>query len=95
MILEVDKESIFNLVCKQVENSFTISETEKKQIENTIDETLDACEENFLNSTNKYFTTVIEGKLEAYFSPFHSVQWMVFLYYLGNRIFKNGGGQNL
>ena len=93
MILEIDKTAILNLVCCQVNNIFTIEEAEKKEIENSFDDAIASCEDNFLHSTNKYFTRVIEGNREAYFNPFHSVQWMIFLYYLGNRIFRNGGGK--
>lgn len=93
MILEIDKASILALVCRQVDNNFTLCDAEHKQIEASIDNALNACEDNFLHSTNKYFTRVIDGNREAYFNPFHSVQWMIFLYYLGNRIFRNGGGK--
>ena len=95
MILEIDKTAILNLVCRQVDNSFTLSEEEKKQIEASLDDALASCGENFVHTSNKYYSREVNGVREAYFNPFHSVQWMIFLYYLGNRIFRIGGGQNM
>ena len=92
MILEIDKAAILNLVCRQVDNSFTLCEEERKQIESSLDEVLASCEENFVYTSNKYYTREVNGVREAFFNPYHSVQWMIFLYYLGNRIFRNGGG---
>lgn len=88
MILEIDKTAIINLVCRQVDNSFTLSEEEKKQIEASFDDALASCEENFVHTSNKYYSREVNGVRVAYFNPFHSVQWMIFLYYLGHTIFK-------
>ena len=90
MILEIDKKAIFDLVCRQVDNNFSLTEEEKKEIEKSLDYAVAACEENFMHSTNKYYAKEINGKKEAYFNPFHSVQWMIFLYYLGHIIYKRG-----
>lgn len=92
MIFEIDKPSILNLVCRQVDNIFTLTAEERKVIESSFEDTICACDENFLHTTNKYYSREIDGKKEAYFNPFHSVQWMIFLYYLGNRIYRTGGG---
>lgn len=90
MIFEINKASILSLVCRQVDNNFTISETEIKEIEASFEETILACEENFLHINNKYYSREFGGNKEAYFNPFHSVQWMIFLYYLAHSIFKKG-----
>ena len=37
------------------------------------------------NTNNKYYNK--DG--EAFFNPFHSGQWCIFLYYLSNTIFKS------
>lgn len=93
MILEIEKVEIFNLVCRQVDNNFTLTETERKAIEDSFEVALTACEENFKASPNKYFSREKNGVKEAYFNPFHSVQWMIFLYYLSHSIYlKEGGG---
>lgn len=91
MIFEIDKPSILNLVCRQVDNNFTLSADERKEIEASFEDAISDCEENFLHTNNKYYSRVIDGNKEAYFNPFHSVQWLIFLYYLGNRIYRMGG----
>lgn len=90
MILEIDKSLILALVCRQVEKNFTLNSEEQKEIEACFEETISACEENFLHTNNKYYSREVAGKQEAYFNPFHSVQWMIFLYYLAHSIFKKG-----
>lgn len=90
MILEIDKNAIVPLVCRQIENNFSITTDEIEELKASFDEALTACEENFIHSNNKYYIREIEGKKEVYFNPFHSVQWMTFLYYLGHIIYKKG-----
>lgn len=90
MIFEIEKDSILDLVCRQVDNMFTLDRNEKGEIVESLDDALFACEENFKASPNKYYSKLREGQKEAYFDPFHSVQWMVFLYYLGHTIYKRG-----
>lgn len=90
MIFEIDKDSILSLVCRQIDNNFGLNADERKEIESSFEETIAACEENFLHINNKYYSREINGKKEAYFNPFHSVQWMIFLYYLGHSIYKKG-----
>ncbi len=90
MILEIDKTAILNLVCRQVDKNFTINEDETKEIEASFEDTIAASEENFIHSSNKYYSRENNGMREAYFNPFHSVQWMIFLYYLAHKIYKKG-----
>ena len=90
MKLEIDKNAILSLVCRQVENNFTISADESEEIKASFDEALAACEENFSHSNNKYYFREIGGRTEVYFNPYHSVQWMTFLYYLSHIIYKKG-----
>ncbi len=90
MRLEIDKNAILSLVCRQVENNFTISADESEEIKASFDEALAACEENFSHSNNKYYLREIGGRIEVYFNPYHSVQWMTFLYYLSHIIYKKG-----
>ena len=90
MIFEIDKNAILSLVCRQVENNFTISADETDEIKASFDEALVACQENFSHSNNKYYLREIDGRTEVYFNPYHSVQWMTFLYYLSHIIYKKG-----
>lgn len=90
MIFEIDKNAILSLVCRQVENNFTISADETDEIKASFDEALVACQENFSHSNNKYYLREFSGRIEVYFNPYHSVQWMTFLYYLSHIIYKKG-----
>ena len=95
MILEIDKAAILELVYRQLDNNFTICEAEKGEIEGSFEDALEACEENFRHSSNKYYVREVEGKKESYFNPFHSVQWMIFLYYLAHYIYKKGSNSKV
>lgn len=44
-------------------------------------------EANFANSNNKYFTVETEKERAPRFDPFHSIQWMTFLYYLSHELY--------
>lgn len=90
MILELNKASILELVCHQIDSNFFLLEEEKSAIEDNLDSTLQSCEENFIHSANQYYSRIVDGNKEAYFNPYHSVQWMTFLYYLAHIIYLNG-----
>lgn len=90
MKLELNKALIFELVCRQIDSNFILLEDEKSAIENNLDFALQSCEENFIHSANKYYSRIVDGNKEAYFNPYHSVQWMTFLYYLAHMIYLNG-----
>jgi len=49
-------------------------------------------ERNFSHNPNKYYHREINGKEEAYFNPFHSGQWTVFLYYMSYTIAHSEDG---
>ena len=88
MIFAVEKESVLELVCTQVENNFSLSSDERKEIEESFDEALNKCDRNFQLSVNKYFTREMGGVKTSFFNPFHSVEYMIFLYYLAHTIYK-------
>ena len=90
MILAIEYNAILDLVCHQVNNMFTLLPEERVEIEKSFDETLKAVDDNFNYSANKYFSRIIEGKKEAFFNPYHSVQWMIFLYHLSHNIYVKG-----
>lgn len=92
MILEIPKAEIINLLIKQLSGFFSISETEIETIVKIEQTIFNKCEENFLYSSAKYYTIInAEGEKEAYFSPFHSGTWTIFLYYLSHEIYKKFG----
>lgn len=89
MVLTIPKEDILAQLLIQLKSHFFISEEEKSVIEERLDYALAACEENFSHSENKYYFTELGGAKMCRFNPYHSVQYMTFLYYLSHNIYKN------
>ncbi len=87
MILTIPKEDILKQLLLQLESHFLVTNEEKDILSESIDYALDDCRENFENNSNKYYYKEIDGRREAVFNPYHSVQYMVFLYYLSHSIF--------
>lgn len=90
MRFEIDRNSLLELVCQQVNNNFKLLPEEKAAIEECFDSALDASEFTFVHVANKYYSRSSGEKKEAYFNPYHSVQWMVFLYFLSHIIYVKG-----
>lgn len=86
MIFEIPKDAIIKGMVRQLASFFSVSEKEIKEIESLSDVVFERCEICFLKNTNKYYS---KGE-EAYFNPYHSGQYTVFLYYFSNTIFKAG-----
>lgn len=78
--MTIPRQELLEQLCRQLFNFFNISADEKEELANCLDETLQRCSENFAASDNKYFS---QG-----FNPYHSVMYMIFLYYLSNIIYK-------
>lgn len=89
MVFTIPKEEILAQLLMQLRTHFFISEDEKSIIEERLDYALAACEENFSHSENKYYFTILGGAKMCRFNPYHSVQYMTFLYYLSHDIYKN------
>ena len=92
MYLVVSKEIILNQLIKQLDNFFILSEEDKKFLFISIDDVLICCENNFKKANNKYY---IYGDNEVRFDPCHSVQYMIFLYYMSHYLYKNNIGDGL
>ena len=56
-------------------------------LESHLDKALERMERCFQGVDNKYFKT---ESGEVQFNPFHSVQYMTFLYTLANELYRNG-----
>lgn len=82
MIFEIPKDSVRDMLIRQISNFFPISNNEKELIDKNFDGVIFRLEKNFIASTNKYYSR--EGV--PYFNPFHSGQWSIFLYYMSNSI---------
>ena len=95
MVYTIPKEDILTQLLMQLKSHFSISDDEKLIIKERFDYALAACEENFSHSDNKYYYTELGGAKMCRFNPFHSVQYMTFLYYLSHDIFKNANAGSL
>lgn len=69
----------------QLRSHFLLSKEEESCIEQVLDCVLERCEKNYTASDSKYYH-LKSG--EIIFNPYHSVQYMVFLYYLSNELYK-------
>lgn len=84
------QEEIFPLVKKQLENFFpTLTDDEERQLKDGVERAIKASVNNFSKSENKYFSRIVDGERVIRFNPFHSTQWMTFLYYLSHDLYKN------
>lgn len=89
MQLQIPKQDILAQLIIQLENHFMLSDVEKSVIFEYLDLALEKCESNFLASSNKYFFIEMGGHKNVRFNPYHSVQYMIFLYYLSHEIYAN------
>lgn len=87
MYFSIPKEEVFKLVIKQLEVYFPVlSNEEKDALDDCFETVLEKCEYNFSHTENKYFSIVKDGVKETRFDPLHSIQWMIFLYYLSHEL---------
>ena len=86
MIMEIEFEGLVQLVSKQLGNIFIFDqEKEMPILESATRTALRRCEKCFEATQSKYYNK--EGK--TYFSPFHSGQNTIFLYFLSNSVFSD------
>lgn len=95
VVFTLSKEDIFSQLLMQLKSFFFVSKEEVDELSQLYQKALDACIENFSWSPNKYFTTMRRGVKTVRFDPYHSVQYMIFLYYLSHFIYVNGKMVNL
>jgi serine O-acetyltransferase len=88
MIFEIEKVAILKGLIRQLNSFFGISESEIEVLNSLFESTLERCEFNFAKNNNKYYSK----SDEAYFNPYHSGQYTVFLYYFSNTIFNKNKG---
>ena len=85
MIMEISRESLKSLVARQLGNIFMFDEKAEGEIlSGGIDLALKKCGHCFSHSRNKYYSK--NG--EPFFSPWHSAQNCIFLYYLSRAVFE-------
>lgn len=84
------QEDIYPLVKKQLENFFpALTDEEDSQLIVSVEKAIEASVRNFSHSENKYFSRIVDGERVVRFNPYHSIQWMTFLYYLSHNLYKN------
>ena len=88
MIYSIPRGLIEKLLLKQLMSFFLLTEEETKIVLESVEDALKECETCFLHISNKYYNTIIDGEKNAIFNPYHSVQYMTFLYYLSHIIYK-------
>lgn len=89
MILAISKEDILKQLILQLEAHFLLSDNERALISHYFESALQVCEENFVNNSNKYYYEMKDGNKIAKFNPYHSVQYMMFLYTLSHILYVN------
>lgn len=83
MKIDYSNDFIFDLIKKQL-SFFLVDDEEISLIKEIYPEVMGRLEYCFSSNKTKYYFK--DG--QVYFNPFHSVQWMTFLYFLSNSIFK-------
>lgn len=87
MIFEIPQADILRLTLRQVESLFEATEIDRALIGRYFGEAIERCERCFSGNTNKYYR---RGG-EVYFNPYHSVQYMTYLYFIANSIYRAEG----
>lgn len=85
----INKESLFELLCKQLNNFFFIDSNELDTLKNLQDSVLERLAICIGGVDNKFFKK--DG--EAYFSPYHSGQYLTYLYFYSNEIAKRSNSE--
>lgn len=88
MIIDIGRSDLINHVNRQITNLFGSCD----DIESYLDMTLLKCEKCFGVYNSSYYR---DKKGEILFSPFHSGQYSIFLYYLSNTIHQIGDNKKL
>ncbi len=87
MQLQISRTQILDNLYRQIDSFFSCTEEERSVLSVYLDKTLKRLEKCFQGVDNKYFKA---DSGEVLFNPFHSVQYMTFLYTLANELYCNG-----
>jgi serine O-acetyltransferase len=87
LIIEIGRDRLFALVARQLGNLFEYeAAADEVALNRALDEALERSHFCFARNLNKYFRR--NGLV--HFSPFHSGQYCIFLYYLGHSLARQG-----
>lgn len=84
MIFSIPKEDVLKLLKLQLSNFFMLNDFEESLLDKYFELVLKRCEFCFSKNLNKYYFR----NDEIYFNPYHSVQYMTFLYYYSNTLYE-------
>jgi len=84
MLFEIPKDDIIKGLIRQLQSYFDLTGAEVDMLYTCGDTVFQRCSFNFSNNDNKYYSK----DDQAYFNPFHSGQYTVFLYYFSNTVFR-------
>lgn len=88
MQMEINRAQLGELINKQLSNFFGYCPDVYSYLEKTLMRT----ENCFKMNSNKYYQN---GEGEVFFSPFHSGQYSIFLYFLSNTIYHDSNDNKL
>jgi serine O-acetyltransferase len=89
MIFAIPKKLILLQLKRQLKSHFLISSEQIAILDKYFDRIIDKCSYCFSQTTNKYY----QKEEQPYFSPYISTQYLIFLYYFSNTIYKEEPNQ--
>lgn len=88
MIFTISKDNIVAQLIRQLESFFILHRDEKELLGRLMDDVMGRCAYCFGKNENKYFKH--EG--ETCFNPYISAQYVIFLYYFSNSVYRTLSG---
>lgn len=89
MIYILPQQDILKQLFLQLSSHFLLTEEEENALSAHVCTSLEKREINFGASGSKSFNIVTSQGKQALFNPYHSVQYMIFLYYLSHELYIN------
>lgn len=87
MIITIPKQTLYNLIVRQLENFFPDEQKiQKEQLYKYFDIALQRAEFSFSKVNNRYFK---DDKGNTFFNHLNADQYSMFLYFLSNTLYKN------
>lgn len=85
----ISKMGMLSLVKRQLLSFFpSLTSEEEQQLKLSVERAIEVSVKNFSNSENKYFSSIVDGEHIIKFDAYHSIQWMIFLYYLSHDLYS-------
>jgi serine O-acetyltransferase len=86
-IINFSRDELNKLVFKQIHNNFNLYKNDETSLLSAISNSLLRTEKCFTENTNKYY---LNDNKELIFSPYHSGQYSIFLYFASREAFLGG-----